>query len=128
MQTSSPLSLLHLLEKKFCNWRKKKRPGERIPLNLWNEVFDLCDHIKYCKVANKLGIGHGDLKRRLALRASSFPIVKKEPEKPIFQEVSSLAVEAILSSQVVEIISPTGHILRLPTVDPLQAINLFLRS
>jgi len=127
MQTSSPLSRLSLLETKFLNWRKKKRPGEQIPFNLWNEALDLCNHIKYCKVANKLGIGHGDLKRRLMLRNSTLPLVKQETQKPIFQEVSPLAVEALFSSQAVEIISPTGHILRLPTVDPLQAIDLFLK-
>ena len=128
MHISSHLQELRLLETKFLNWRQKKRSGEQIPLRLWHEAFDLCNHIKYCKVAGRLGIGHGDFKKRLMLHNSSNHLVKQEPKKPVFQEMDSLAVKALFSSQAVEIMSPTGHILRLPSVDPLQAIEVFLSS
>ena len=128
MHISSHFQQLSLLEAKFSNWRQKKRSGEQIPIRLWSEAFDLCNHIKYCKVAGRLGIGHGDFKKRLMLHNSSHPFLNQEPEKPVFQEIDPFAVEALFSSQSVEIISPTGHILRLPAVNPLEAIEVFLRS
>ncbi len=54
MHTLSHSQQLSLLEKKFSNWRHKKRSRERIPSKLWLEAFDLCSHIKYCKVASSL--------------------------------------------------------------------------
>lgn len=128
MHSLSSSQRLSLLEKKFTNWRRKKRTGERIPRRLWLEAFDLCNHIKYCQVANTLGIGHGDFKKRLLRHNSSCQLVNKEKEKPVFREVDALEVKALFSSQQVEIISPTGHVLRLPFVDPLEAIEVFLRS
>ena len=119
MHTLSHFQQLGLLQKKFINWRSKKRSGEQIPTNLWLEAFDLCDHIKYCKVADRLGIGHGNFKKRLLLHNSSRQLVKQEQESPIFQEVDALSVKALFSSQQVEVVSPTGHVLRLPFVDPL---------
>jgi len=67
MHTLSHSQRLSLLEKKFINWQRKKRSGEQIPARLWLEAFELCNHMKYCKVANRLGIGHGNFKKRLLL-------------------------------------------------------------
>ena len=126
MHTLSYSQQLSLLEKKFLNWRHKKRCGEQVPTKLWSEAFDLCNHIKHCKVASRLGIGHGDFKKRLVFHNSSRQLVNQDQERPVFHEVDALAVKALFSSQQVEIMSPTGHVL--PFVDPLQAIEIFLES
>jgi len=128
MHSKTHLQQLKLLEKKFLNWRNRKRPGERIPTRLLEEAFDLCNHIKYCKVAGSLGIGHGDFKKRLALYNSSRTLVKSKVETPVFKEIDLLTVNALLSSHSIEIMSPTGHVLRASNVDPILAIEAFLRS
>jgi len=58
----SPLTLEEVAEH-FAHWRQQKRPGERIPESLWRAAIALAERDGLSRVARRLRLKRGDLKR-----------------------------------------------------------------
>ena len=69
MSEDHSLQLDRVLEG-FEAWRKRRKPGERIPEELWKGAVGVAGSLGVSKTAQLLRLDHAHLKRRLAATAA----------------------------------------------------------
>jgi len=61
------------VRRQFEKWRKTKKPGSRIPEELWDAAVALCEQYSPSKVSLALRLSSNDLKKKVAARQASEP-------------------------------------------------------
>lgn len=104
----------------FRAWRKRKKPGGRIPPRLWMAAVKACEAHSLCEVSRTLGLNHSDLKRRRAAW-------KGEQSSP--GDFVELSLPAPPLTCVVELNQASGATLKMtfqgPCPDPVALIRAF---
>ncbi len=122
---------LTALALRLKSWRRTRRPGQRIPEDLWSQAVRLAHIQGLSPVSTALQLNYYDLQRRLGMPARA----RKSPVKPAhFVELPSpVALERSADSGTLELTRSNGSrlILRLPTSrarDLLLLVQTFLRT
>ena len=111
-------------------WRGTRRPGQRIPEDLWQAATDLARIHGLSRTTTALKLSYYDLRRRLQAGAARD---SRRLRPPVFVEVPSLPLPPDGGARgIVELVAASGArlILRVPDVDPaelLPVVELFLR-
>jgi len=112
---------------RFETWRKRKKPGSRIPKSLWAGAVDLCGVHSICEVSRALGLNYTELKRRYA--AATQEAQMQQPTSACFVEIPALAIS---STCVVELSNASGATMKMTFQaqslhpDPVAMIRGFL--
>jgi hypothetical protein len=114
---------------RFETWRKRKKPGSRIPKSLWAAAVDVCGVHSICEVSRALGLNYTELKRRYAAATHEAQIHQQQPTSACFVEIPALAIS---STCVVEISNASGATMKMTFQgqslhpDPVAMIRGFL--
>ncbi len=133
VSTSAPgaaSSELQAVAQRLRTWRTTRRPGQRIPEELWRAATELARSHGLSRTTRALQLGYYALRRRLESgRARRSP----SPPAPVFMEVAPVPLPpGDGGGGTVEIVQRCGArlILRLPAAGPkelLPLVDLFLR-
>jgi len=121
---------LQTLAQRLKTWRATRRPGQRIPEDLWQAATDLARIHGLSRTTTALKLSYYDLRRRLQAGADSD---NRRGRPPVFVEVPSLPLPPDGGARgTVELVAASGArlILRVPDVGPaglLSVVELFLR-
>lgn len=77
------------LAQRLKTWRARRRPGERIPEELWQAAAELARREGLSATAAKLKLSYYDLKRRLVAHGTS---CRSGARAPVFVEVPAVAL------------------------------------
>ncbi|MCP3879155.1 MAG: hypothetical protein GY701_12315 [Sulfitobacter sp.] len=116
----------------FEQWRNRKKNGERIPEQLWNEAVSLVDIYGVSQVTRTLRLGGSDLNKRRGMVEASQR--RQGPSgKTAFVEIDPVVMDQALAAQAsaawMELERPDGLRLRIrPTggADMLALIDRFM--
>jgi hypothetical protein len=116
------------LAQRLKTWRATRRPGQRIPEDLWQAATDLARIHGLNRTTTALKLSYYDLRRRLQAGAAGD---NRRGRPPVFVEVPSLPPDGGARGTV-ELVAASGArlILRVPDVGPaelLSVVELFLR-
>ncbi len=115
---------LEELQRQFDTWRSTRRPGRRIPEELWNSATELAREMGVNPVVRALHLDFSKLKRRVTGRVASKPKASPPPNVPTFVE---LAVDTVSRRPecVVEFEGRNGPVrMRLAGQDPAALVAL----
>jgi len=121
---------LQTLAQRLKTWRATRRPGQRIPEDLWQAATDLARIHGLSRTTTALKLSYYDLRRRLQAGAAGD---NRRGRPPVFVEVPSLPLPPDGGAcGTVELVAASGArlILRVPDVGPaelLSVVELFLR-
>ena len=125
------LSPVQSLARQLMAWRARRRPGQRIPEELWKAAADLARLHGLSPMATALKLSYYDLQRRWRSGGERSP---DRPPQPQFVELPPLGASySATEPGTVELLRPSGARLtiRLPDASPRQLLPLvqaFLRS
>ena len=121
---------LQMLAQRLKTWRATRRPGQRIPEDLWQAATDLAGIHGLSRTTTALKLSYYALRRRLQAGAAGD---NRHGRPPVFVEVPALPLPPDGGARgTVELVAVSGArlILRVPDVGPaglLSVVELFLR-
>lgn len=129
----TPEQELEELAERFAHWRQTRvERSERIPQSLWDQAVRLSRVLPHCRVAKRLRLSPGELKkRRLAVQSGPHQAVTEA--SPGFVELPALWPAAGTSPEPLEVeferVDGARMRLRYPASAPLGAlVRAFLES
>ncbi|NJN06122.1 MAG: hypothetical protein HC814_06840 [Rhodobacteraceae bacterium] len=128
--TSSNPNPFTELRARFDEWRQSRRPGQRIPKDLWKEAATLARLQGLSPTCTALQLNYYDLQRRMGKPRHTR---KARVVAPTFVPLAPVAPSPLLDPDTLEITKPYGARLtfkmpRAKARDLLLWINSFLRS
>ena len=94
-------------QRKFVQWRQRRRPGARIPEELWREAAELASAYGIHRIARALRLDYYSLKKRAAAAGQSG---QRGPE---FVEILPGGMAGPRSECVIEVEDPRGGKMRI---------------
>ncbi|MGH7219539.1 MAG: hypothetical protein ACREI1_04325 [Nitrospiraceae bacterium] len=118
---------LHAVAQRLTAWRARRKPGRRIPEELWNAATELARVHGLSPTATALKLSYYDLQRRLR------PGGARSQDRPPPKFVELPPRGPVTDPGTLELLRPSGARLtiRLPHANPRQLLPLvqaFLRS
>lgn len=115
------------LKKRFETWRAITRKGNRrVPEDLWASAAKLSAWFSVSSIAQALGIDFKTLKKR-AFQQQNGQALEPQPATE-FVEITRCAIPTAQSSQLAEIVSADGSVLRLYHGTVAEIIKAFKQS
>lgn len=140
METFS--KLIEETEKEFGKWQNQRKPGEKIPVAIWDSACKCAIHYGGKFVADKLRLNSGQLAVQTKIRYGSTKLEETNSNSEIVKKDTStknpisvtkiVAVEASKFSDNnfldCEIVSPEGWILKVKGTPNLQIMQTFIET
>ena len=126
MNVSAHEKDLLMLSSDFNSWRLSRGSDNKIPESLWARAITLCGYLGIARVSKSLGLGYSHMKQKIV---KSGAILNKSIErKATFIEVSTKNLSNRLDISNIEILSPSGFLLRLKSDNPSEILKSFLNQ